>query len=182
MSKQKVDPEAVKEALILARKTAEEAKANHGLSITRAVEKGEGLARQTFGSDQLTEYLGTAMREGVNGGIAVTSTGLTLADGYFPTEQEVSSAVSQLCKTKEETAKFITTLSWSIGDAALLSENFEGGIDRVVAQAISERGVTKFTVMQMVRVCRAFPYGQRIPGASITHHQESYRVNPQLGG
>tara|TARA_R110000868_G_scaffold137858_1_gene351522 strand:- start:2300 stop:3406 length:1107 start_codon:yes stop_codon:yes gene_type:complete len=152
---------------------ADEAKVNaaHGVAISRAAEKGIAIASRAFGATGLTENLDSALSKGVSKNISITSTGLTVKKGSVPTEIEITEALAGLCGINEETAKFRTTVTWAIGDAALLAEAIGGG-DRVVTQAIKERGVSKHTVMQAAAVCRDFLPEDRIAAVSFTHHQE----------
>lgn len=152
---------------------ADEAKVNaaHGVAITKAAEKGIAIASRAFGATGLTENLDSALSKGVSKNISITSTGLTVKKGSTPTEIEITEALAGLCGINEETAKFRTTVTWAIGDAAILAEAIGGG-DRVVTQAIKERGVSKHTVMQAAAVCRDFLPEDRIGAVSFTHHQE----------
>jgi len=162
------------EAMAKEKAKADAAKLNeaHGLAIAKATQKGIAIARKAFGADGLTENLSTAMGKGVNKNISITSTGLSVAKGYSPTEAEVTEAIAGLCGINEETSKFKTTVTWAIGDAVILADAFEGGGDRVAAQAISERGISKHTVLQAAVVCREFAPEDRIANLSFTHHQE----------
>lgn len=146
--------------------------AKHGIAVTKAIEQGLALANKSFGADVLTQSLGKAISS-VNPHLKVTDTGITPAKGYKPDELELSKIISGLLRTNDETQKFKTCLQWVIGDAAILTESLgEGGSDRVVAQAISERGMAKHTAMQAIAVCRDFAPEDRISGVSFTHHQE----------
>ncbi len=182
-----IDPEkaeAAKVALVAAREEAQKAKDNHGLSIQKSIEKGGEIARQTFGADMLISDLSKVMGKMVCNSMSVTNVGLLVSDGYQPTEQEVTVALSGLCGINDETSKLKTSIMWIIGDTALLAERFEGGMDRVVAQAISEHGLVKHTVAQAISLSREFPYGHRIPGAPASHHLElkNYRSGIKVAG
>lgn len=146
--------------------------AKHGIAVVKAVEKGVAVATKTFGAEVLTHHLGQAIAK-INPKLKVTETGIIAAKGYQPDELELTEIVGGLLRTNDETTKFKTSLQWVIGDAAILTDSLaDGGSDRVVAQAISERGMAKHTVMQAIAVARDFAPEDRIGGVSFTHHQE----------
>lgn len=154
-----------------AKEDAKKQEAKHGEMIVAASQKGIKLAK-AGGASEMTENLSKLMAKGVNANIQVTETGLSLKKGAKITEVELTTAIAGLCGLSEETAKFRTIVGWNLGDAALLAEQFDGGVDRIVAQAIKERGISKHTVMQAIKLCREFPHEDRIAGLSVTHHQE----------
>lgn len=163
----------IRETLLAARKAAGvEARENHGLAVHRSIQKGDQIALKTFGVDLMITDLNKAIGRLINPSLSVTPIGLVAANEYCPTELEVTDTLTALTGISEENKKLQTTISWAIGDAALMAERFDGGVDRVVVQAIKERGVTKHTVRQAIRACREYPYEERIAGASISHHQE----------
>lgn len=152
----------------------------HGRQIALSVQKGSDLALKTFGSDILTGDLSKTISKVVSEHLSITELGMLVAEGHQVTEHEVTEALAGLCGISEEASKFKGVLTWAIGDAAMLANQIDGGSSRVLAQAIKERGVSKHTATCALAVCKTFPFSERMPGVSFTHHQEIHNRRKKI--
>lgn len=176
----KAQEKASAKAAEVAQKQKEQVK--YGELIVQATQKGVAMA-DANGADVLTDFLNKSVRKLVSEEVVITDTGMRVKHPEKVTELQLTTIISGLGSASERTKDFLDRLTWNLGDAGLLAEQFEGGVDRVVAQAISERGVTKHTTLQAIRRCKEWSYESRIKGAGPTIHSElmNYRgsVTPQ---
>lgn len=157
-----------------AKEKADEAKINeaHGQLIAKATEKGLAIAEKGFGAAALIEGLGKAISKGVNEKLKADALGLVIEDGYEPTEKDITTLISATGGIGRQSAAFDRAVTWVLGDAAVLADRFEGGYDRVVAQAVEERGIAKHTARRAYVVAKAVPHAERIEGLTFTHYSE----------
>jgi len=169
-AKQKAKEEAAKAAAKeKAAKEAEKLKAQaeaRGMKIMVAAKAGEKIA-EAVAHDMLGN-LSKAMK----GKFVMEGQTLKLAKGAKPTEADFSQVLGALSNLKGAATEAADQAGFYMADAITLAN--EAGFDgnQLLEQVAKEFGVKLFTAQQAQRVGEFFPPEKRIPGLSMSGHQE----------
>lgn len=141
----------------------------HTASLQLASARGFALANQG-----VAENFVVGLQKLMGDKFQVDVLGLTITEGATITEEDVIQGISCLARTSENVADISAAVGWNLGDLLVFAykEFDETAADKLVGEAVAVTGRSKHTVMESLRLARAFPPKKRIAGLSMTHHQE----------
>ena len=148
-----------------AQKQKEEAE-QRGMKIIVAAKKGEKIA-EAIASDMVGN-LSKAMK----GKFVMEGMSLKLAKGAKPTEADFSEVLGALSNLKGAATEAADQAGFYMADAITLANEAGFNGNQLLEQVAKEFGVRLFTAQQAQRLGEFFPPEARIPGLSMSGHQE----------
>lgn len=130
--------------------------------------------------EALEENFADAMSAAIGDDYEVTPTSLHIRKGATLTEAGVAEALATLVNADGALDRMRGNVLWSTGDLLMITEESFPNHEEIIGAVVESTGKTKHTVMESLRLAKAYPEEERMADLTATHHQEINNYRKQI--